>query len=61
MFDRGLVSIDDDLTILTADAHLPSAVTRMFNDDRRLIAPPRADQRPNPRHLQYHRRTIFKG
>lgn len=61
MFDRGLVSIDDDLTILTAEAHLPSAVTRMFNDDRRLIAPPRPDQRPNPRHLQYHRRTIFKG
>ncbi len=61
MFDRGLVSIDDDLTILTAEGHLPPAVTRLFNEDKRLIAPSRDDQRPNPKHLRYHRRTIFKG
>lgn len=61
MFDRGLVSIEDDLTILTADSHLPPAVTRLFNEDRRLIVPPRADLRPNPTYLRFHRDTIFKG
>jgi putative restriction endonuclease len=61
MFDRGLVSIDDDLTILTAEGHLPPTVTRLFNEDNRLIVPSRDDQRPNPKHVRYHRKTIFKG
>lgn len=61
MFDRGLVTIEDDLTILTADSHLPPAVTRLFNVDRRLIVPPRSDLRPSPAYLRFHRDTIFKG
>lgn len=61
MFDRGLVSIADDYTILTADRHLPPAVLRLLPQNRRLILPIRTEARPHPANLRFHRETIFKG
>jgi putative restriction endonuclease len=61
MFDRGLVSIDDDFSILIATGRLPDAVTRLFRDDRRLTVPVRPEVCPHPAHLRYHRNNIFKG
>ena len=61
MFDRGLVSVDDDLTILVAKDRLPDAAARLLNADRRLIAPMAAALRPSPRFLDFHRREVFKG
>jgi len=59
MFDRGLVSIDEDYRILVARERLPDTVTRMLRDD--LILPKRMDQRPHAHFLRYHRDRIFKG
>src|SRR5215469_6514236 len=59
MFDRGLVSIDEDYTILSARDRLPDAVTRMLR--QKLFRPNRTDQRPHPHFLRYHRDQIFKG
>lgn len=61
MFDRGLVSVDDDFSVLVAANRLPEAVTRLIREDRRLALPERADLRPHPAHLHYHRQNIFKG
>jgi putative restriction endonuclease len=61
MFDRGLVSIDDDLTILIATGRLPNTVTRLLREDRKIAAPNRPDISPHPAHLRYHRENIFKG
>lgn len=61
MFDRGLVSIDDDMTILVARDHLPDAARRLLNADGRLIAPEILAQRQHPRFLDFHRREVFKG
>jgi putative restriction endonuclease len=61
MFDRGLVSIDDDYSILVAADRLPDTVMRLLNENRRLILPPRADVRPHQHYLNYHRENIFKG
>lgn len=61
MFDRGLVSVDDDYSILVANGRLPDAVSRLFTEDRKLILPERAEMRPHRHYLTYHRKTIFKG
>lgn len=61
MFDRGLLSIDDDYAILTANSRLPAQAMAMLNPDRRLILPERPDLRPHQRFLAYHRDNIFKG
>jgi len=61
MFDRGLVSVDDDFSILIATDRLPDAVTRLLREDRKLDVPMRSEIRPHPAHLRYHRENIFKG
>lgn len=61
MFDRGLVSVDDDFSILVAKKRLPDTALRILNEDRRLNLPQRADMLPHRRYLSYHREKIFKG
>lgn len=61
MFDRGLVSVNDDFTILTAEGRLPDAAARLFLPDRRIRAPDRPEWRPHPQFLGYHREQVFKG
>jgi putative restriction endonuclease len=61
MFDRGLVSVDDDFSVLIAAGRLPDAVTRLLREDRKLAVPARPEICPHPAHLHYHRENIFKG
>lgn len=61
MFDRGLISVDDDYSILIAADRLPHTITRLLPDDRRLALPARISQRPHLPFLRYHRQHIFKG
>jgi putative restriction endonuclease len=61
MFDRGLVSVDEDYTILVAPACLPESITRLFREDRKVAVPRRVEARPHPAHLRFHRENIFKG
>jgi len=61
MFDRGLVSIDDDLSLLIAKDRLPDAATRLFLPEGRLLAPATPALRPHPQFLRYHREQVFKG
>ncbi len=61
MFDRGLVSVDDDFSILIAKSRLPDTALRLLNEDGRLILPQRTDLRPHRHYLGYHRGNIFKG
>lgn len=61
MFDRGLVSIDDDYTILIAKDRLPDAALRLLNKNQRLLLPAREDLRPHKTFLSYHRNIKFKG
>jgi len=60
-FDAGLLSVADDYTILIA--------SRLTVDDmrgwpplhRKLTVPARADLRPHPSYLRFHRENIFEG
>jgi putative restriction endonuclease len=61
MFDRGLVSVDDDRTLLVARDRVPEAARRLFLPDGRILAPHRPDWCPHPQFLRYHRENVFKG
>ena len=61
MFDRGLISVDDDYAILVAEDSIPNPVLAMLNPDRRLRLPSMRMLSPHPQFMQYHRETIFKG
>jgi putative restriction endonuclease len=61
MFDRGLLSLDDDLTILMAADRVPDTVKRLINPERKLLLPGRSEFRPHQQFLQFHRAAVFKG
>lgn len=61
MFDRGLLSIGDDYSILVAKGHVPEGALRLIREDRRLIRPSHDDLLPHPAYLRFHRQQIFKG
>jgi putative restriction endonuclease len=61
MFDRGLLSLADDLTILMAESRVPETVKRLINPERKLLFPGRAEFRPHPQFLRFHREAVFKG
>jgi putative restriction endonuclease len=61
MFDRGLLSVDDDYSLLLAKGRLPDVAERLLVPDRKLILPQRQELRPHPKFLNYHRDVVFKG
>ncbi len=61
MFDRGLLSLGDDFTILTTAGGVPDSVRRLINRERKLLLPQRLEFRPHPQFLRFHREMVFKG
>lgn len=62
MFDRGLISVDEDNSILIAEDRVPAdTIERLIVADRRLLVPSNPRTLPHPAYLQYHREAIFKG
>lgn len=59
MFDRGLISIEDNYSVLIANDRVPDAVTRLINPQIQL--PETSALHPHRKFLQYHRENIFKG
>lgn len=61
MFDRGLISLSDDLDILVS-RHVNDAdsVWSLVNKTRKAILPNPASSRPHPRFLTWHRENCFK-
>jgi putative restriction endonuclease len=61
MFDRGLISLTDDLEILVSrHANNPDAVRDFINKSGRALAPLRPRDRPHPHFLAWHRNNCFK-
>ncbi|MBZ9808484.1 HNH endonuclease [Mesorhizobium sp. BR1-1-9] len=61
MFDRGLISLSDDLEILISrQVNDPGSVQSFINKTRRALPPGRPFERPHPRFLQWHRENCFK-
>ncbi|MCY4646043.1 MAG: HNH endonuclease [Gammaproteobacteria bacterium] len=61
MFDRGLISIKDDYTLLLNKASIPNRARGLINPQRRLRLPAQSRDYPHRRFLRYHRRHVFKG
>ena len=62
MFDRGLVSVDADFSLLIArDSVASDIASRLFVPDRRLILPDDPAKAPHPAYLRWHREHCFKG
>jgi putative restriction endonuclease len=60
MFDRGLISVADDLSILVSRNKVPGAVVdRLIVPDRKLCLPEDARDWPHPENLRWHRENIF--
>lgn len=61
MFDRGLISLTDNLEILISRQVNDGAAVRAFiNKDCRALAPQHARDRPHPHFLNWHREHCFK-
>ena len=61
MFDRGLISLDDDLTIvLSRQLNDPDGVRGLVNKKGQALSPIRLMERPHPAYLRWHREHCFK-
>lgn len=61
MFDRGLVGLSDDFSILVSrQTNDPDAVKSMINNSGSLLVPERQANRPRAEFLTWHRNNCFK-
>ncbi|MDF7773768.1 HNH endonuclease [Sphingomonas sp. AOB5] len=61
MFDRGLISLGDNLEILISrQANDPDSIRSVTNKNGYALAPTRVAERPHPHFLAWHRECIFK-
>lgn len=61
MFDRGLISLSDDLEILVSrQANDPDSIHAVINRSKRALLPGRSADRPHPHFLAWHREHCFK-
>ncbi|MEQ8306644.1 MAG: HNH endonuclease [Hoeflea sp.] len=60
MFDRGLLSLDDDFSILRS-RHLNSDVSHLLNKDLKAKVPHQPELRPHPEYMGWHREHVFKS
>lgn len=61
MFDRGLVGLADDLTILVSrQSNDIEAVTSMVNSSGKILVPDRLANRPRTEFVTWHRENCFK-
>ena len=60
MFDRGLLSMDDDYTILKS-RQLNHDVSHLLRPDLKALVPENPRLRPHPHYLDWHRTNRFKA
>jgi putative restriction endonuclease len=61
LFDRGLISVDDNHRLLVARGGLPEGAGGLIQPHRPLRLPQRQEWRPHASYLRYHREHVFKG
>ncbi len=61
MFDRGLISLSDDLEIMISrQANDVDGIRSIINKNGRALPPSRISERPHPHFLNWHRENCFK-
>ncbi len=61
LFDRGILSLEDDGQILMTETLVPNPLSQLITPDRQIILPPQLRNRPHPLFLRYHREQVYKG
>lgn len=62
MFDRGLVSLSDELTVLVSrQSNDIETIRSMINDSGKLLVPERLANKPRPEYITWHRENCFKN
>lgn len=61
LFDRGLISVDDEHRLLVARGGLPEGMSAWVQPRRALRLPHRREWWPHANYLKYHREHVFKG
>ncbi|EPX57012.1 HNH endonuclease family protein [Cystobacter fuscus DSM 2262] len=61
LFDRGLISVDDDHRLLVARGGLPEGMGGLLQPHRPLRLPRRQEWWPHASYLKFHREHVFKG
>ena len=60
MFDRGLISVAEDYSILVSDNKVPrDTAARLISPEGRLFLPSDPRLRPHPDYLKYHREAVY--
>ncbi len=59
MFDRGLLSLDNDFTIMQS-RQLNYDVSHLIHKDSKAKVPQETRLQPHPKYLEWHRENIFK-
>ncbi|MES2045600.1 MAG: HNH endonuclease [Pseudomonadota bacterium] len=61
MFDRGLIALADDMTIMVSrQVNDPDGIRAIINKSGRAWVPARPSDRPHPHFVQWHREHCFK-
>lgn len=60
LFDRGLISVDDQLKVLLTPHGLPEDMERWIAPGRRLLVPDEPQWQPHRSYLRWHRDHVFK-
>jgi len=60
-FDRGLITLANDGSILTVERGFGDDAVRLLRTDRQAILPVRDDEKPHAAFLEWHREHVFKG
>jgi putative restriction endonuclease len=61
MFDRGILSMEDDGKMLVAKKLVSEPARRLLNPDGYAKLPEHLGRRPHPVFLRFHREKVFKG
>ncbi len=61
LFDRGIVSMEDDGRILKVDTLIPDQVSKILCPEGYARLPQSRSTKPHPEFLRWHREHVFKG
>jgi putative restriction endonuclease len=61
MFDRGLVTVDENYQIIAPKNRIPDQLRNILNQDGQVILPKDRSLWPHPHYLRFHRDKVFKG
>ncbi len=61
LFDRGLISFDDQYNVLLSPAGVPDDLDKLIPAHRKLILPEHVEHQPHATYLRWHRENRFKA